>query len=64
MKAALTGVVALFIGVIATVLYFESQLPKIESIEDYRPKTGTKIYSDDGHLVAHLALERRTVVPI
>ena len=30
MKAALTGVVALFIGVIATVLYFESQLPKIE----------------------------------
>lgn len=64
MKAALTGAAALMIGVIATVLYFESQLPKIESIEDYRPKTGTKIYSDDGHLVAHLAVERRTVVPI
>ena len=49
---------------VGTVLYFESELPNIESIEDYRPKTGTKIYSDDGYLVARLAKERRTVIPV
>lgn len=63
-NALLTCIALAGLSGLGAILYFESQLPNIHSIEDYRPQTGTKIYSDDGYLVAHLARERRSVVPI
>ena len=37
-------------------------LPRIESLADYRPKQATVIYGKDGQVVARFATERRTVV--
>lgn len=52
---------AVLVGVYA---YLQSELPRIRTLEDYRPPQATKIYSDDGYLVANLAHERRTVVDV
>lgn len=43
--------------------YLEKDLPDINSLADYRPMETTKVYSDDGYLVAELYEERRVYVP-
>jgi penicillin-binding protein 1A len=56
-----------FIGVgsgLGILLSYEYDLPKIESLEDYRPDVITDIYSDDNKVAGEFALERRIVVPL
>jgi penicillin-binding protein 1A len=60
--AALSVTGLLFL--VAGYLYLRADVPTINSLADYNPAQATKLYSDDGHLVAFLAHERRTVVPI
>ena len=52
------------VGAIMGLMYLQRDLPKIETVEDYQPILATKLYSDDGHLIARYARERRTLVPI
>lgn len=40
-----------------------SDLPRVNAIEEYVPAESTKIYSDDGKILAEFYLERRTFVP-
>lgn len=39
-------------------------LPRVETLADYRPPIVTRVYSDDGRVVAEFARERRIVVPM
>nr|HID60191.1 penicillin-binding protein 1A [Desulfobacterales bacterium] len=55
-------VAGIFLG--ATYLYFTHDLPKISSIEDYRPPIVSTVYSDDGRVIAEFFNERRIVVPL
>ena len=64
LTAAGVSAAALFLGVVVWVTYLTLTLPRIHDIGDYQPPQSTRIYSDDGHLVAELARERRRVVPI
>ena len=57
------AVLGLF-GAIGGIFYLSQDLPKLESLEDYQPAQATRIYSDDGHLIAYVANQRRTVVPM
>ena len=57
------AVLGLFSG-IGGIFYISQDLPKLESLEDYKPAQATRIYSDDGHLVAYVANQRRTVIPM
>ena len=57
------AVLGLFSG-IGGIFYLSQDLPKLESLEDYKPAQATRIYSDDGHLVAYIANQRRTVIPM
>jgi len=52
--------VGAFLG---TLLGYEYNLPKIESLEDYRPDVITDVYSDDNKVIGEFAVERRIVVP-
>lgn len=55
------------LGALAALLmyaYLEKDLPDIENLGDYKPPQTTKIYSDDGYLVAELYEERRVFVPL
>jgi penicillin-binding protein 1A len=41
---------------------YNSDLPQINSLEDYHPSLVTDVYSDDGQVIGSFALERRIVV--
>jgi penicillin-binding protein 1A len=56
--AALT--LAIGLGVF---VHYTSDLPSLDSLSDYHPKEISRVYSDDGELIAQFYEERRTVVP-
>lgn len=58
------GLAFAMLAVFSAVTYLDAERPRIKSLSDYQPAQATRIYSDDGYLVAMLAKERRTVVPI
>src|SRR5262249_44748011 len=41
---------------------YNSDLPQVNSLEDYHPSLITELYSDDGRVIGSFALERRIVV--
>jgi penicillin-binding protein 1A len=41
---------------------YSSDLPQVESLEDYRPNVITEVYGNDGKVIATFALERRVIV--
>jgi penicillin-binding protein 1A len=43
-------------------LGYEYNLPKIQSLEDFRPDVITDLYSDDNKVIGEFAIERRIVV--
>jgi len=45
-------------------LYVSSTLPRVETLADYRPPLITRIYSDDGTIIAEYSKERRVLVTI
>ena len=61
----LASVGALSSIAVAAAVYatFSKGLPSFESVDQYRPKLVTKVYSVDGRLVGEFATERRIVVP-
>jgi len=59
----LTGGVGALSVVGGTYLYFAPGIPQFDSLNDYQPKLGTRIYSADNQLIAEFAAERRVLVP-
>lgn len=64
----LLGSVALglsgILGLGVAYLYVSSSLPRVETLSDYRPPLITRIYSDDGTIIAEYSRERRILVSI
>src|SRR5262245_59755403 len=51
------------VGATAGVLFvYNSDLPQVESLADYRPSLITEVYADDGQVIGSFALERRIVL--
>ena len=44
--------------------FVAGSLPKVDTLADYRPPMITRVYSDDGTVIAEFARERRIVVPV
>lgn len=44
--------------------YFNQDLPKINTLNDYRPATVTSVFSDDGRKIGEFYKERRIVIPL
>jgi len=54
---------AIAMGSATGVLFvYNSDLPQVTSLEDYRPSLITEVYADDGQVIGSFALERRIVV--
>ena len=47
-----------------TYTYFSQNLPSVSALKNYRPKTVTTFYADDGTVIAEIFTEKRKVVPI
>lgn len=63
----ITATLLLFIGCIGIygIFYYLSRdLPKINTLKDYRPATVTSVYSDDGRKIGEFYRERRIVIPL
>ena len=52
------------IGIAGVYLYLSKNLPKISSLNDYRPPIITTVYSDDNRKIAEFFKERRIVLPL
>jgi penicillin-binding protein 1A len=50
-------------GAVAGLLFvYQSELPEVRALEDYRPNTVTELYADDGQLIGSFALQRRILL--
>ncbi|MBN1570782.1 MAG: PBP1A family penicillin-binding protein [Acidobacteria bacterium] len=47
---------------VGILLGYEYNLPKIQSLEDYRPDVITDVYSDDNKVIGELFIEKRMIV--
>ncbi|MEZ4432488.1 MAG: PBP1A family penicillin-binding protein [bacterium] len=43
---------------------FSRDLPRIASVDDYRPPTVSRFHADDGRLIGEFTIERRVVLPL
>ena len=59
----LTGITAVTVALTALYLYFVPTVLQFDSIADYQPKLGTRVYSADNQLIGEFAIERRVLVP-
>ncbi len=52
------------LGLAGLYYYLSEDLPKIETLADYRPPIITTVYADDGSKIAEFFKERRDVIPL
>ena len=63
-RLLLVGIAGILIGSLTGFLFWSlSDLPKVESLEEYAPLEASKVYSSSGELIAEYYLERRTFIP-
>ncbi|MCD4719144.1 MAG: transglycosylase domain-containing protein, partial [Desulfobacula sp.] len=51
-------------GIAGLYYYLSQDLPKINTLNDYRPATVTSVFSDDGRKIGEFYEERRIVIPL
>jgi len=51
-------------GMAGLYYYLSQDLPKINTLKDYRPATVTSVFSDDGRKIGEFYEERRIVIPL
>src|ERR1700693_260601 len=44
------------------IFVYQSELPEVKALEDYRPDTVTELYADDGQQIGTFSLQRRILV--
>ncbi|MDQ6961193.1 MAG: PBP1A family penicillin-binding protein [Mariprofundaceae bacterium] len=64
LKITLTLTLSAMIVVTAAYLHFASSLPKLDSIASYRPPLASRVYNNNGKLLAEYADEHRLLVPL
>ena len=56
------GLVCLFFA-LSTLWYFSIGLPDYKKLSNYQPPISSRVYSNDGKLIAEYALEKRLFIP-
>ena len=60
---ALLLLVSMGFGAAAGLIFvYQSDLPEVRALEDYRPNVVTEVYSDDGQVIGSFALQRRVLL--
>ncbi|MDQ6986654.1 MAG: PBP1A family penicillin-binding protein [Mariprofundaceae bacterium] len=63
-KIFLVGAVFSVIGVTGVYVYFARDLPKLNSLADYQPPLVSRVYSNQGELLAEYADQHRILTPL
>lgn len=64
LSLGLLAVVIGAIGVVAAFSHYGKDLPRYDYLKDYQPPTLSRIYADDGRMMAVVAAEQRLFVPM
>ncbi len=62
-KIAITLVAVTVLLIFSAFLYFSSGLPDYKKLSNYQPPISSRVYSEDGKLIAEYAIEKRLFVP-
>lgn len=52
------------LALLGAYFYVASSLPRVDTLADYRPPVVTRVFGDDGTLIAEYSRERRIIVPV
>ncbi|MHB8174907.1 MAG: transglycosylase domain-containing protein, partial [Nitrospirota bacterium] len=65
-KALIAGaVLAVILGAVAGIIFAHiGELPEVTALEQYKPSATTRIFSDDGELLAEFYTQNRIPVPL
>ena len=62
-KIAIALIVTSVLLIFSAFLYFSSGLPDYKKLSNYQPPISSRVYSEDGKLIAEYAIEKRLFVP-
>ena len=62
-KFLISFIIILLIFSLSTFWYFSIGLPDYKKLSNYQPPISSRVYSDDGKLIAEYALQKRLFVP-
>ncbi|MCK4739149.1 MAG: transglycosylase domain-containing protein [Deltaproteobacteria bacterium] len=58
------SIFAFFLASLGSYIYFNTGLPPLTALENYKPNLITKVYSSDGRVIGEYYIERRTIVAL
>jgi penicillin-binding protein 1A len=62
-KTVITVILSLFFLAFSALWYFSSGLPDYKKLESYEPPVSSRVYADNGTLIAEYAIEKRLFIP-
>ncbi|MEC7143623.1 MAG: PBP1A family penicillin-binding protein [Pseudomonadota bacterium] len=62
-KSIIIFLIATLFFLLSTLWYFSIGLPDYKKLSNYQPPISSRVYSDDGKLIAEYAIEKRLFVP-
>ena len=62
-KFSIISLIIIFVFALSTLWYFSIGLPDYKKLTNYQPPISSRVYSDDGKLIAEYALQKRLFVP-
>jgi len=62
-KAIIVIILSLFFIVFSALWYFSTGLPDYKKLESYEPPVSSRVYADNGTLIAEYAIEKRLFIP-
>ena len=62
-KAIIVIILSLFFVAFSALWYFSSGLPDYKKLESYEPPVSSRVYAENGNLIAEYAIEKRLFIP-
>ena len=63
MKFVIVFLLVILFFVFSTLWYFSIGLPDYKKLSNYQPPISSRVYSDDGKLIAEYAIQKRLFIP-
>ena len=62
-KTIIAIILSLFFIAFSAIWYFSSGLPDYKKLESYEPPVSSRVYANNGTLIAEYAIEKRLFIP-
>ena len=63
LKSTIIFLIVIILIAFSSLWYFSSGLPDYKKLSNYQPPISSRVYSDDGKLIAEYSLEKRLFIP-